>query len=274
VTVATITLCGWLAAGVAAGGAVVARRSLGLRMEAVARACHELRGPLTAARLGLALGVRGGELSPAQLRALDLELARAALALDDLASARAPLREVRGVTKVDVGGLVADSVEAWRPAADAAGARLELQWSGAPAHVLGDRLRLAQATGNLIANAIEHGGGVVIVRGGAVAGGGGDVAARGGAMAGRGGDVAARRRTEGALVRVEVLDGGPGLPAPLPELTRRRRGGDDRRGRGLAIAESIARDHGGRLAAAPGQRGARLVLELPITTASRAAPGG
>ncbi len=280
-TVATITLCGWLAAVVAAGGAVVARRSLGLRMEAVARACHELRGPLTAARLGLALGVRGGELSSAQLRALDLELARAALALDDLASARAPLREVRGVTAVDVGGLVADSVEAWRPAADAAGARLEVQWSGAPAHVLGDRLRLAQATGNLIANAIEHGGGVVVVRGGAVAGRGGatparagDVAARGDAKAGRGDDVAARRRTEGALVRVEVLDGGPGLPAPVPELTRRRRGGDDRRGRGLAIAESIARDHGGRLAAAPCQGGARLVLELPITTASPAPPGG
>jgi signal transduction histidine kinase len=258
VTVATITLCGWLAAGIAAGGAVVTRRSLGLRMEAVARACHELRGPLTAARLGLALGVRGGELSPAQLRALDLELARAALALDDLASARAPLREVRGVQAVDVGGLLADSVEAWRPAADAVGGRLELQWSGGPAHVIGNRLRLAQATGNLIANAVEHGGGVVIVRGGAT------VARRG--------NVAARGRTEGALVRVEVLDGGPGLPAPVPELTRRHRGGDDRRGRGLAIAESIARDHGGRLAAAPCQRGARLLLELPVAAGSPA-PG-
>jgi signal transduction histidine kinase len=251
VTAATITLCGWLAAGVAAGGAVIARRSLGLRMEAVARACHELRGPLTAARLGLALGVRGGELSPAQLRALDLELARAALALDDLASARAPLREVRGVQTVDVGGLLADSVEAWRPTADAAGARLELRWSGAPAHVLGDRLRLAQATGNLLANAIEHGGGMIIVRGGALAG---------------------RGRTETALVRVEVLDGGPGLPASVAQLVRRRRASADGRGRGLAIAESIARGHGGRLAAAPCQRGARLVLELPVAAGSPA-PG-
>jgi C4-dicarboxylate-specific signal transduction histidine kinase len=31
----------------------------------------------------------------------------------------------------------------------------------------------------------------------------------------------------------------------------------------LAIAATIARDHGGRLAAAPCDRGARLVLELP-----------
>ncbi len=237
-TIVTITLGGWLAAGVGAAGAVAARRSLGLRMEAVARACHELRGPLTAVRLGLALGVRGGELSAAQLRALDLELARAALALDDLASAREPGREVRGAQAVDIRDLLADSVQAWRPAAQAAGARLELQWSGAPAHVLGDRLRLAQATGNLIANAIEHGGGVIIVRGGA----------------GR------------TMLRVEVRDGGPGLPAPVAELTRRRRAGTGGRGRGLAIAQSIARDHGGRVAAAPCERGARLVLELPLAT--------
>jgi signal transduction histidine kinase len=247
-TIATITLCGWLAAAVAAVAAVIARRSLEFRMEAVARACHELRGPLTAARLGLELGVRGGELSPAQLRALDLELARAALALDDLAAARAAGREQRGEELVDISDLLADSVEAWRPAAAAAGALLELQWFGAPARVVGDRLRIAQATGNLIANAIEHGGGAITVRGGAVTG---------------------RGETEPESVRVEVLDGGPGLPASVAELTRRPRAGVEGRGRGLAIAESIARDHGGRLAAGPCEHGARLVLELPIAAASQ-----
>ena len=76
---------GWLVASVAVFAGVAARRSSETRMEAVARACHELRGPLAAARLGLELGVRVGQLSPAQLRALDLELGRASLALDDLA---------------------------------------------------------------------------------------------------------------------------------------------------------------------------------------------
>src|SRR5207253_667336 len=72
---------GWMAASAAALAALIVRRSLDVRMEAVARACHELRGPLAAAQLGLELGVRVGELSPAQLRALDLELGRASLAL-------------------------------------------------------------------------------------------------------------------------------------------------------------------------------------------------
>ena len=86
-------------------------------MEAVARACHELRGPLAAARLGLELGVRVGELSPAQLRALELELGRASLALDDgtawvalddgvarVKGDRATLTDLPGVRAVVAGG--------------------------------------------------------------------------------------------------------------------------------------------------------------------------
>jgi signal transduction histidine kinase len=97
----------------------------------------------------------------------------------------------------------------------------------------GDRVRLAQACGNLLKNAIEHGGGKVLLR------------------------ARASRHT----VRIEVLDEGPGLPAPVNELTRRARGP---RGHGLAHASDVAARHGGRLAAAPSERGARLVLELPI----------
>jgi signal transduction histidine kinase len=158
-------LCGWVAAGLAAAVALIARRSLEGRMEAVARACHELRGPITAARLGLELGARGGELSAARLRAIDLELQQATLALDDLSETRDHRCELRECRQVDVRALLADSVEGWRPRAGQGRAELHLQWSGGPARVWGDRLRLAQATGNLIANAIEHGGGIVEVRG-------------------------------------------------------------------------------------------------------------
>jgi signal transduction histidine kinase len=238
--VIALSLGGWLAAsgaGLLAGGAW---RALTGRMETVARACHELRGPLTAARLGLQLGASAGELSPARLRAIDLELGRAALALEDLDGVRSRrLVAWRRLEPVDLAELVADSVEAWRPSALSRGVELRASWSGGPACAFGERLRLAQAIGNLIANAIEHGGGVVEVRGCGQVG----------------------------RARVEVIDAGPGLPASVAELARRPQRGRGRRGRGLAIASAVAASHGGRLAAAPAERGARLVLELPAVDA-------
>jgi signal transduction histidine kinase len=230
-----ISLGGWLAAAGGAAVALAVSRLLAARMEAVARACHELRGPLAAARLGLQVGIRGEELPPARLRAIDLELSRATLALDDLLAARSGGPPRRVAERVDVRQLLVDSVEAWEAAAAARGVRLARTWSGPPAHVWGERIRLAQATGNLIANAIEHGAGTVEVKG----------------------------RAGTARVRIEVSDEGAGLPAPVAQLARRSHRGDARRGRGLAIASRIAADHGGCLASAPVQRGARLVLELP-----------
>ena len=269
---AAVTFGGWVAAGLAGLVALIIWRLLELRMESVARASHELRGPLTAARLGLELGSRTNELSHKRLRAVDLELERASLALDDLARAgkggspeRAgdwlpPLGAGDLVPRVGAGDLVpgagagnespprpnrdlidprellADSVEAWQASAAAAGARLRLHWCGPDARVRGNRLRLAQATGNLIGNAVEHGGRTIDVYG----------------------------RVERGGVRLEVVDDGQGLPAPVAELARRAHGGRGRRGRGLAIATAIVEAHGGRLAAAPAERGARLVVELPL----------
>jgi signal transduction histidine kinase len=261
--ISAVGLCGWVLAAIAVAAAAIARCAQATRMEAVAWACHELRGPLTAVRLGLELGARPGELSGARLRAIDLELARATLALDDLSEAprrRGAPGAARGclqasVTEhVDIEELLADSVEAWRGTADSYGVELRMLWSGAPAIVVGRRARLAQATGNLIANAIEHGGGPVEVRG----------------------------RAEQSGVRIEVVDGGPGLVAPVAELARWRRrrrgrwtGGGASRGHGLTIAAAVARAHGGRLASAPSERGARLVLELPAAThAQLSAPAG
>jgi signal transduction histidine kinase len=234
VVTAAVSVAGWVAAGLVGALALSVMRAYGDRMEAVARACHELRGPLTAARLGLAPA--GQELpSPRRLRAIDTELGRAALALDDLSGAGGGARRLWRLDRVDVRELVTDCVEAWQPSALAAGCAVRVRWSGAEAAVWGDRLRLAQALGNLVANAIEHGRGPVEV------------------------DVAVR----GAMVRIAVADHGPGLPAPVAELTRRPRRGRGARGRGLAITADVADAHRGALVSAPAQSGARLVLELP-----------
>jgi len=195
------------------------------RVVLAARAQHEVRGPLAVARLAL------GDLErTARVEAIDLELRRAALALDDLAGASRGRRQ----EAVDLGRLVADLAPAWRALAEQHGGRLVAD--PARARVSGDPLRLAQACGNLVANAVEHGGGLVYVR----------------------------VLPAGGHVRVEVADDGPGLPAPVTALVAAARGRRSHRGHGLAIAAAIARRHGGRLTTAPSERGARVVLELPV----------
>jgi signal transduction histidine kinase len=236
---------GWLATLVLALAWWHGQRRVAVRSEAVTRACHELRGPLTAARLGLDLGTRGQQLSPAQIRAIGSELGRASLALDDLTRAgERPTQLTAGersgelieVGLVDLCALLADSVAAWQPSAVAAGVELVLNEPAAAVLVRGQRLRLAQAVGNLIANAIEHGGRRVSV------------------------EIA----VAGCRAQIAVRDDGPGLPDSVPALTHRARRGRGARGRGLAIVQGIAAVHGGRLRACQAERGAHLALELPV----------
>jgi signal transduction histidine kinase len=232
--VSAVAYAGWTAALCAAGGASWLRLRLARHAELVADAGHELRGPLCAARLGLhALD------DDERAAAVDAELRRAALALEDLVAAGSGRRAGARSELVDVGALLDDAAEAWRPLAAAFGAALLVEPMRGRALVRADPVRLAQACGNLVANAVEHGAGPVRVRGRVVAG----------------------------RVRVEVNDAGPGLPAPLSVLLSRRRRGAAR-GRGLAIAARIAESHGGRLAPAPSPRGACLVLDLPSADAA------
>jgi signal transduction histidine kinase len=235
-----LALSGWLSACAAAGVAVALQRDLGRRAELVARASHEVRGPLNAARLAIHLVERRGPVAP-QVHAVDLELRRAARALDDLDAARIGRRVRDRADVIDVGGVVREAAAAWRPVAEARGIRLRLDAPPGSAAVRGDRARLAQACENLVANAIEHGGGTVRVR----------------------------ARADEGRVRIEVQDEGPGLPAPVADLVGRATAGRGRRGRGLAIAADVAARHGGRLAAAPSARGARLAIDLPAARASR-----
>jgi signal transduction histidine kinase len=222
-----------IGAAVALGSAYELRR----RREMVARACHELRGPLTAVRLSLATMDRRHEAPPERLAALDLELRRAGLALDDFAASRSGRRVTDRSEPVEIDELLEEQLASWHVVAGAFDSTVRLGTLLPGATICGDRLRLAQAVSNLVANALEHGAGRV------------ELTAR----------VIGHRH-----VRIEVIDEGPGLPASVAELTRGARGGRGRRGRGLAIAAEIAERHGGRLVAAPAQRGARIGLELPF----------
>ena len=153
---------GWFVAVGAYGRVVLAQRALDARMEAVARACHELRGPITAALLGLELGRRRG-LRPAQLAAIHSEL-RVRRSHSTTSRTRRRRARPRARSRRSTSTCCWPSVRAWRPAAAEAGSRSSSAAGRAP-RVRGDPLRLAQATGNLIANAIEHGGRGVSVSG-------------------------------------------------------------------------------------------------------------
>ncbi len=207
------------------------RRVAATRAELVARACHEVRGPLGAAHLALHTLTRRG----VPTRAIEDELWRAARALADLAAAPAGERALDTPEAVDLTALLRRQTESWSGAAQARGCELILRAPAGALFVRADRLRLAQATANLVGNALEHGGGRIEVR----------------------------LTTVGERVSIEVTDQGPGLPATLATLVGRARGGRGSRGRGLAIASELAARHGGCVATAPAASGARIVLELP-----------
>lgn len=228
-----VLAAGWPASLVVCALHLRARRRLVL----VARASHEVRGPLCAARLGLEALVA----EPAGVVAIDLELRRAGRALDDLLAAPAGARAPDRLELVDLAALATAHVPAWSAAAAAHGATFVLLDAEVPAPVVADPLRIAQACTNLVRNAAEHGGGLVRVR----------------------------VRAAAEIVRLEVADDGPGLPAPVEVLLAGARSCRGRRGHGLAVAHEIAARHGGRLSAAPG---ARVVLELPAAAPALVTP--
>jgi signal transduction histidine kinase len=168
------------------------------RMRLVAQAEHELRGPLQS--IALAAPERCGE---------DIERARIALA--DLALARTGRRARREAEVVRLDRVVWRAAAGWDLAARRAGGGVHLDWKAGPISIRADRGRLAQAIGNLLANAVEHGGGEVRVIG---------------------------RRT-GRGIRLEVRDSGRGHGLAIAARAVRDSGGQmsaTRAGSGTAVA--------------------------------------
>ena len=97
---------------------------------------------------------------------------------------------------------------------------------------------------------------------------------------GEAGAIRITARREGAMIRVDVMDNGKGLPRENrqrllePYMTTREKG----TGLGLAIVKKIVEDHGGRLElhdAPPGfhgGRGAMISILLPAAAEAPASP--
>jgi signal transduction histidine kinase len=202
------------------------------RLELVAQAAHELRGPTAAISFAVAsLRREAGGLRRALRFESELERMRAGLA--DLDAARLGRRPAPRERTVALEQVLRSAAAGWRPPAELAGRPVTVRWDAGHAWVRADRGRLSQALGNVMANALEHGSGPIEIR--AV-------------------------RKGGRAVRVEVRNATPGVPGG-----RRSKAG---RGRGLGIATRAVREAGGRLTLERDDDGTTAAVELPLVEES------
>ncbi len=222
----------------------------------VADASHELRTPLAILKTELELALAEGR-SPAELRAA---LASAAEETDRITQLSEDLLTIaqteRGelplrVTRFPVRDLFDGVARRFgrRAAALAAQAgmeaarRIEIEVPD-DLEIEADRLRLDQAAGNMVDNALRYGAGTVTLRA---------VAAEG-------------------TIELHVLDQGAGFAAEFRDRAFERfsraapSNRDGGSGLGLAIVRTIANAHGGRAAAA-GDEGADVWITLPLSSA-------
>ena len=230
------------AAALGVGYGARARRRLHAKLGRVARACHELRGALSAMGLALARMETASEREgwSRSFESVRAQRERALLATADLEAVRGGAREPEAEPRslVDLELLVRRCVRAW---AEAHGRwRVVLDWRAGRPVVWGQAGRLGQALDNLIANALEHGAGPVTVVG----------------------------RLAGGAVTVAVLDRGEGLRHSLsragPTSWRAHRG------HGLVIVRRAIDDNGGRMLLVREGRGTGVQISLPLAGGSPA----
>ena len=193
----------------------------------VADASHELRTPLAILKAELELALRRGR-SPEELRAALSSAAEETdrltqLAEDLLTIAQTDRGELRvRLERIEAGEILADVATRFERRA-AAGGRQIVCAGGSEFALSGDRLRLEQALGNLIDNALRYGDGPV--------------------------ELAALARD--GSVQLHVRDRGRGLSEEFRERAferfSRAEGGRNQNGSGLglAIVEAIAHAHRG-----------------------------
>lgn len=218
----------------------------------VSDASHELRTPLAILKAELELALRGGrtiEELEAALRSAAEETDRLVQLAEDLLviarsdQGRLPIR----TQDIRLDELLEAVRQRFLRRAGDHDAELVVD-SGDGLTVAADPLRLEQAIGNLLDNALRHGGRRVRLSAGA----------------------------SGAAVELRVRDDGPGFPAEfIDSAFERFTRADSARGRGgaglgLAIVDAIARAHGGHVAARNTPEGG---ADVSLTLPRRAAAG-
>lgn len=228
------------------------RRLEAVRRDFVSNVSHELKTPLTAMR-GYTEALLADEDMPVGVRRAFLEKAHrntdrlAAIVVDLLSLSRLESSEHNlAFEELDVNELVEHVIEDLSDLADSRTTHVAVEATGEPLLVNADPQALGMAISNLVTNAIQY--------------------------SPEGGDVRVRVACEGATVRIDVEDKGPGIPTHEQERVferfyrvdkarSRKLGGT---GLGLSIVRHVMQAHGGqcKLESSPG-RGSRFSLFLP-----------
>ncbi|HEY0195095.1 MAG TPA: PAS domain-containing sensor histidine kinase [Kofleriaceae bacterium] len=197
------------------------------RADLVATVGHDLRGPMSA----ILLAAESLEESCPERREIGV-IQRAITKMERL------VRDLLDISNIESGKLsvspapcaidamIEEAVETVRRAADAKGLVIDTALSAPPVRVQGDRGRIIQVLGNLLTNSVKHT-----------------------PAAGR---ISIRVEADGPMVRIAVVDTGPGLePAQLPRVFdrfwRARDTAKAGTGLGLAICKGIVEQHGGSI---------------------------
>ena len=223
------------------------RRSFERERRFVADASHELRTPIAVLKTELETLLRRDDHLPEVREALVAasaeadDLARLAEDLLVLARASEGRLAVRP-ERLDAAALLDGARERFAERAAVRGRRIDVNVP-AGMTVDADPLRLRQALGNLLDNALRHGSG----------------------------DISLSARAADGGAEIDVADAGAGFGAELAERAFERFArGDEARtrggaGLGLAIVRAVAEAHGGRAEIVPDHAGARVRVRLPAS---------
>ena len=219
-------------------------RSMSAQNEFISNAAHQLRNPI-AGVLSLAEAVKTAPSFDAAMER-SADLLDAAKETADLSQKLLTLERAKSLSPVSMHEQIdlTASLRHWQPgfAQAAAPITVTLSLPEGLGLVTADPTMLREALGNLVDNAVRHGGPSLT-----------DI------------EITAERRP--GVVALSVQDNGRGIPAERIDAVQDRftqLGTGAGSGLGLPIVNAIAEAHGGVLDIATRDRGAQITLELPI----------